>query len=402
MFKRYLEILSLPGAFAFSIAGVLARFPMALVGISTILMIENLYGDYTSAGIVSGMSTIAFAICAPILARLVDKYGQARVMIPSITISVFAMGGVVASALQLAPIWVLTVFSVVAGMTTGSLGALVRARWAHAATATWQIQAAYSLESALDEVVFVIGPVVATLMATNIHPVAGMILAMALALTGGLWFLLQRKTEPPANKTQKVARERSVMLNPAMLVLAVTYIATGTLFGANDLAVIAFTEERSAPGLAGVLLAIFSFGSLVGALAYGARTWRTPLWKLFGIGILAIAIGTSFFVFAGSLLVLAILMVVTGLAIAPTMTNVNTIIQKITPEGRLTEGLTWMSTAMNIGVSIGAALSGRLVDLQGSHGGFLVVIGAAWLMALAAVLGLRTLKRETTKETTGI
>lgn len=399
MLKRYVEILSLPGALKFSVAGVIARFPMALVGISTILMVEGIYGNYAAAGLVSGCSVVAFAVCAPLLARLVDEYGQAKVMIPSILISVTAMVSLVIAALQTAPIWVLIVCAVIAGATTGSIGALVRSRWAYVSTGAWQIQAAYSLESALDELVFVIGPVLATLLATAVHPAAGMILAAVLALCGALWFLSQKGTEPPPNPRQKAIKERSVMANPAMLVLAATFVGAGALFGANDLAVVAFAKERDAAQLAGVILAIFAVGSLTGALFYGARQWKTPLWKLFEIGILALAVGASFFVLAGNLSSLAVIMALTGVVIAPTLTNVNTIVQKITPEARLTEGLTWMSTAMNIGVSLGAAISGPIVDHQGSHGGFLVVIASAWVMVVAALVGLRTLKRETTRAT---
>ncbi|MSS84468.1 MFS transporter [Actinomycetaceae bacterium WB03_NA08] len=397
MFKRYVEILSLPGALAFSLAGVVARFPMALVGISTILMIEQLYGNYASAGVVSGASVISFAVGAPILARLVDSYGQARVMIPSITISALAMSGVIYAAIMRAPLVVLIVLAIVTGLTTGSIGSLVRSRWAKVATEGWQIQAAYSMESAFDELVFVVGPILATFLATSVHPTAGLALTIVLTLAGGYWFLLQKKTEPVPTPRPKDTHERSVMLNPTMIVLAITYMGAGALFGANDLAVVAFTKEHGAASLAGAMLAIFALGSLCGALVYGARTWKMPLWKLFGIGILALAIGASTFVFASSLPILGVVMLVTGLVIAPTMTNVNTIVQRIMPSGRLTEGLTWMSTAMNIGVSIGAALSGPLVDSQGSHGGFLVVIASGWCMAAAAFLGMRVLKKSTTQ-----
>ncbi|MFT0762036.1 MFS transporter [Actinomyces sp. F1_1611] len=395
MFGRYREILSLPGALKFSIAGVFARFPMALVGISIILMVKQLYGNYALAGAVSAAGVISFAVGAPLLSRLVDAHGQARIMVPSLIISGISLSILTVAAMNQADPWILLVTSAIGGATSGSMGALVRARWAFVTDRPGQIQAAYSLEAAFDEVVFVIGPVLATLMATSIHPTAGLWLAVLLVVFGGLWFLSQRKTEPPVIKHDAHVGGRSVMLNPAMIVLALTYVGAGALFGANDLAVVAFTEEHGQPGLAGVLLAVFSFGSLIGALVYGARTWRWPLWKLFGVGVFVLGLGVSTFVFANSLVMLAIIMVLTGLVVAPTMTNVSTVVQRIMPSSRLTEGLAWMSTAMNIGVSIGAGVAGPVVDVQGAHGGFVVVIGSAWLMVLAMALGLRTLRRET-------
>ncbi len=393
MFHAYREILSIPGALRFSVAGVFARFPMALVGISTILLIKILYGNYALAGAVSAAGVIAFAVGTPILSRMVDTYGQARVMIPALIVSASAMGALTALALLHYPAWTLMVAAAIGGGTSGSMGALVRARWAYVTDKPWQIQAAYSMEAALDELVFVIGPVVATLLSTAVHPAAGIWLAIVLVVAGGLWFLSQKSTEPPVSKRQRVRGERSVMLNPVMVVLCLSYVGAGALFGANDLAVVAFTEARGVPSLAGVILAIFALGSLFGALVYGSRTWAWPLWKLLAVGVLALTLGVSTFVFATSLPILALIMLITGLAIAPTMTNVATVVQRIMPPTRLTEGLAWTITAMNVGVSIGAALAGPAVDSSGAKGGFLVAIASAWFMTIAMVFGLRTLRR---------
>lgn len=395
MFNRYREILSIPGALRFSIAGLIARFPMALVGISLILMIKALYGNYALSGAVSAAGVIAFAIAAPILARLVDRYGQAKIMFPSLLVSALALGGLTIAALNLAPPWVLLVLSAIGGATSGAIGAMVRSRWAYVTDKPGQIQAAYSLEAALDEIVFILGPVIATLLSTSVHPAAGLWLTLALIVVGGMWFLSQKETEPPVRPHGEGARGPSVMRNPAMIVLTATFVGVGALFGANDLAVVAFSAERGVPAMAGVLLSVLSVGSLIGALVYGSRTWGWPLWKLFAVGILAVAIGVSTFIFASSIVVLALLMALAGLAIAPTMTNVSTMVQRIVPPERLTEGLTWISTAVNIGISIGAAAAGPLVDVRGSGGGFLVAIAAAWLMVLAAFVGLPTLRKET-------
>lgn len=404
MFKRYGEILSIPGALKFSIAGLLARFPMSLVGISTILMVRALYGEYTVAGIVSAASVIAYAVLAPWLSRLVDQHGQAKVMVPSLIISAASLIAVIFCAINLAPYWVLIILNAIAGGSSGSMGALVRARWAYVTENPSQIQAAYSLEAALDEFAFVVGPVAATTVATMIHPTAGLWLATFLVLFGGLWFLSQRATEPPPRAPLKDGevkeRQPSVMLNPAMIVLAITYLGAGSLFGANDLAVVAFAEMRGAPQFAGILLAIFSFGSLVGALVYGAHTWKWPLWKLYGVGVLALAIGASTFVLAHTMLILAAIMVVTGVVVAPTMTNVNTIIQQIMPKARLTESLAWMSAAMCIGISVGTGVTGSVIDNSGAKAGFLVVVASGWIMALAMGLGLKKLKAETERTLT--
>lgn len=130
-------------------------------------------------------------------------------------------------------------------------------------------------------------------------------------------------------------------------------------------------------------------------MIYGSRSWKQPLWKLFTIGIVLLAVGSSTFLLARNAWVLGLVMMITGFTIAPTFTNAMMIITKIVPKKQLTEGLTWTSTAMNVGTSLGAALGGRSIDAAGSHGGFLLVISAAWVMAVLALLGLKRLKRDT-------
>lgn len=185
----------------------------------------------------------------------------------------------------------------------------------------------------------------------------------------------------------------SVITIPVVVVLALTYIGAGAMFGATDLAVVAFTEKLGVQAMSGVLLGIFAFGSLIAALIYGARTWRSPLWKLFALGIVSLALGASSFLFATNLWMLGLAMVITGLTIAPTMTNVNMLIARAVPDRQLTEGLTWMSTAMNIGVSVGSMLGGVVVDSYSVHGGFLLVVICAWLMVALMLAGLRTVKQ---------
>lgn len=398
MFNRYREVLSLPGALAFSMAGVLARVPMAFIGISTILMVRFIYGSYTLAGLVSAANVIAYAICAPLLSRLVDRFGQAQVMIPSVMISSIAMGGMIVSALNVAPASVLVAFSIVNGATAGSMGAMVRARWACTVKDARQLQSAYAMEAAFDELVFVLGPVIATLLATSVHPTAGLWVALFFMIFGSLAFLVQTKTQPPVNPVKKDQKRTSVMRDPAMIVLALTYIGTGALFGANDLAVVASAEAAGLASIAGVILGAMSLGSLLSALVYGARGWNSPLWKLFILGVGLLAVGVSPFGLAPNLWALAIMMFIAGIAIAPTMTNVNTIVQQIVPPARLTEGLTWMSTAMTFGTSLGSAVGGPVIDHYSYHGGFLVVLGFGWAMFLTAALGYKTLKSRIQKQ----
>lgn len=393
MLNRYREVLSLPGAWQFAVAGILGRAPMSMVGISIILGVRALYDSYSLAGMISAVQVIAFAFGAPILARLVDRYGQMQVMLPSILVSATALIALIFAVANVLNPLVLVGLALIMGATAGSLGALVRARWAHVCENQSQLQVAYAMEAAFDELIFVLGPVAATLLAASVHPLAGLWVSVFFLVFGSLLFLLQRSTQPAVTKPVRGEKKQSVMRSSAMLVLALTFVFTGALFGSVDLSVVAFADEVNMSYMAGIILASMSLGSLVSAIFYGARVWRSPLWKLFFVGVLLFAVGTSTFLFAPNLAVLAALMFMAGLAVAPTMTNVNTIVQRITPPNRLTEGLTWMSTAMTLGVSMGSALTGPAIDTKGHRGGFTLTLVFAWIMVLAALIGLKALRK---------
>ena len=457
--SSYARILSRPGALQFSAAGFLARFPMSMVGISTILTVQSLYGNYTSAGGVSAALVVATAVGAPVLARLVDARGQSRVMLPAVLGSALGMVGMITAAGLRAPLWVLVALALVAGGLGGSMGSLVRSRWTTVLDSPDDIHTAFSLEAALDEVVFVVGPVAATALCTSaaLPVTSGWVAALCLHLGGGLWLLSQRATEPPAHgpgpasalsrsgrsrgraagRDQAAGRDRadaqdrsagqgqaadlahgrgraagagpgpdataphpgpartatSALRHGAVLAVVAVFLGSGALFGANDVTAVAFATEQGRPSSSGLVLAAWALGSLSAALVYGSRTWAWPMWRQFLVGVLALALGASTFILAGSVPVLVVLMLVTGMSIAPTVTVGNHIVQAVTPRDQLTEGLTWVGTAMNVGVSLGSLLAGRLVDTHGSRGGYVLVTVFAWLSVLVALATIGVVRR---------
>ncbi|KQY22961.1 MFS transporter [Cellulomonas sp. Root485] len=393
MLQPYRDVLTRPGALAFSGSGVLARLPMSMVGIGIVLMVSSLYGSYGLAGRVSAVYVIAQALCSPQLARLVDRHGQGRVMRPAVAIAAVGLVGlVVAATLETHEAW-LYVAAVVTGAGIGSFGSLVRARWARVLGADpHRMHTAYSLESALDELVFIVGPVLATLLATGVAPTAGLVVPLVAMLVGGYWFLSLRRTEPPPAPVGSPRPKGSVLRRPGMVVLAIVFVAMGSIFGATDVATVAFAEESGSKGAAGIILAIFALGSLISGLLYGTRTWKRPLYLRFATGMVALAVGVCFFFLVESLVALAAVMFVAGFAIAPTLINGNGLVQDLVPRERLTEGLTWVGTSLGVGVSVGSSVAGAQIDLHGSHAGFLVVVIAAGAAVVATLAALRTLR----------
>ena len=373
MLGTYLDILRYRQSWKFSAAGLVLRMPMSMVGLSTILMVRAEYGNYTLAGAVSAVAIIVMALCAPILARQVDRHGQLRVMGPAWIVSTLSMFGLVAAVFMHAPEWLLFIPAALSGATWGAPGALVRSRWSTILHKPGQLQTAYALESAVDEFVYIVGPVLATVLGTALHPATGLIISIVSLAVGGALFLSRRDSEPAIIPYDPSAPRESVIRKPVVLVMAATYIGMGMTFGAMEVSMVSFTEELGTPALGGILLALFSIGSLTAALVYGARTWRRPTWQLFVIGVIAMAIGMSLFPLAFNVWTMAIVILITG--------------------------LTWMSTSISLGVSLGTAVAGPAIDAIGASGGLFTMSGAGWAMVVLMLIGLPALRKSEAQPT---
>ena len=193
----YAEIFRDHRARRFSAAGVIGRMPMAMLGLGTVLLISARTGHYGVAGSVAASGSLGAALCAPQFARLVDRFGQRRVLMPLCLVFALAVTGLVLAVQLGAPDWVLFLPGILAGASMPVLGPMVRARWSALLAGSPRLHTAFSLESVGDELCYMVGPAVVTLLATQVHPAAGVTAAAALCLTGTLWFASQRDTEPP-------------------------------------------------------------------------------------------------------------------------------------------------------------------------------------------------------------
>ena len=192
----YLEIFRLPGALAFSATGALARTPMAMFGLGTVLLISAITGRYGLAGTVAAAGSIGYAVCAPQAAKLADRFGQHRVLRPLALIFAVCTIIFIGCAELRAPVWALVLSGVAAGASMPSLGSMVRARWSALLGDSPRLHTAFAFESVNDEMIFVVGPVIVTVLATEVYPAAGLALATVLCVIGTLLFAAQRRTEP--------------------------------------------------------------------------------------------------------------------------------------------------------------------------------------------------------------
>jgi hypothetical protein len=311
---------------------------------------------------------------------------------------------VVAFALWGLPAWTLFPPALISGLTGGSPGALVRARWNLVITSPHQLHTAYALESTLDELTFVIGPVAATALSTQVHPAAALVAPIVLGLVGAQLFYSQRATEPPPAPRRDPDADRPpllrrlILLVPGVGSIIAVNLLIGCVFGSIDVSVVAAATGWNVRGASGAVLAVFSLASGVAGFFYGSRAWSSPLTRRFLVGVVTLFVFSAVLPFTSSIAMFAGIGVLVGATIAPTLINGNSLVGRLVPQGRLTEGLSWMGTGIGIGASIGSSVSGGVIDRAGYHGGLITVVCFAALAALVAVGSSGTLRRASARE----
>ncbi|MFD4946951.1 MFS transporter [Streptomyces sp. NPDC058409] len=378
----YRRLLATPGARAFTAGNLLARLPMGMFSVSAVIMIAGSRGSYALAGAVTATGLAATAVVAPWTARLVDRYGQARVAVPATAIAALGSLALLLCVHYGAPAWTLFA-SYAATATTPNTGGMSRARWAHLHRGDpAALHTANSFEQAADELCFMLGPALAALLCAVLFPEAGTLVGAILLMTGVLIFAAQRATEPPvASRTHT----GSPLRTPGMPALLAAFLATGAVFGAMEVVTIARAG--------GAILALQAAGSCVAGLLYGSLRPAADIRRrllgclagmtaLMSLPLLAVSSTDSLLALAGALLP-------AGAATAPTMVTGMTLVQRLTPEGQLNEGMTLAVTALLGGIAAGSATGGWMVEHMGQVTGYVVPVCAAGLALVVAAAGVR-------------
>lgn len=387
--RGYGPLLRTPGALAFSLAGLVGRMPIAMLGIGTVLLVEDRRDSYALAGLVSAAYALGLAGIGPAVSRLVDRRGQRRVLPWALAVSVAGVLAVVLLAGS-APLPVLLVAAAVMSTASSQLGSCVRARWsALLADRPSEVPRAYAWESVVDELVFVLGPLVVVLCAL-VDPAVGLLAALALGVAGTLAFVGQRGTEPPVHPLGD--GHRSAMTSPGLRTLTLSMLFVGVLFGTVEVAMVAFAEERGSTSGAGVLLALVAGGSALAGLAYGALHLTSPLHRRYLLATGFLALGLLPLLLAPSVALMAPAALLAGFAISPTLIASFGLVDVLVPVAARTEGFSWLNSGLGVGVALGFAVSGAVADAHGARTAFLVALGGALASGTVVVAGRRSLR----------
>jgi MFS family permease len=383
---RYRDVLRTPGALAFAIPGVVGRMPMAMLSLALVMLVAAATGSYGIAGAVSAVGALLCAAVTPRVARLADRYGQARVLLPQATVFAGSAAALAMCAVDRAPLWAFFVTGGLSRATMPALGPMVRSRWSRLLGGTGLVDAAYSLEGIADELIFITGPVLVAALAAGFKPVAGLLVTAALSVAGVLGLTWQRCSEPPATPVTRA--QAPVLRSPGLRAVVGMNVCLGALFVAVDLATIAFAQQHCDKAAAGPLLGLYGLGSAIAGVWYGTRHWRMPHAARLTAAVTATVAGIAPLAFIPGIWPMAAAITVAGLGISATLASAYRVAEMSVPDGQRTEALSWLTTAAATGTALGAPLAGRLIDAYGAPAGYLFAF-AAGLAAVAIAVGRR-------------
>jgi len=391
-----MTLFRLPGALKFSIPGLIARMPISMDSLALIFIVVAVSDSYAIAGALSATASIVIALATPHWSRVADRIGQSAMLVRVIPIKVFAFCVFTVLVLNETPVWTWFVAIIITEAFSVNTGGLVRRRWLHVLspdkTTTAEdeqdrhiVNTAYSFEALMDEVVFILGPIIVTACATAIAPAAGIISGIIFLAIGVPLFVMQKDTEPPANPKREVDPHPAVIRNKRVQAVVLPTTLLGGFFGSIAIVTVAFAEARGQAALSGVLLAIWAAGSAVAAILNGVIKWRLTSATRFLIFLFALTILSIPMLFVHSITWLAVALFFNGFAIAPLVINAYGVAEGAVPPDQITETLTWVVAGMPMGGALASALSGQIIDRFGADIAYWVPLGFM-IAACAATL----------------
>lgn len=377
--SSYSSLLKTRGVARIIAAQLVARFPFGMLSLAFLLHIEHIHNSYGLAGLVLAALSIGQAIAGPLTSRMMGVWGMRRVIVLTMLICAIAI-----SVIALVPMTIPATMAValVAGLTMPPIQPAVRTIYPKMVNSK-QLTPLFSLDASAQEIIWVLGPVMTTFVAIQINTVAGIMLAVAFLVVGGTWFV----ASPEVGRV-RIPRSRrrlgAVLSKPAvMLSTVVGFLLVATCAAVEAGVVSAFGHT----GLeAGIVLALFAAGSLVGGLALG----HVPIgpWAM-SRRMLIVFVGMTLAALSQNIIWLSIMLFIAGVGIAPALAVMFSIVSASVKFSETAEAYGWIGTGQLIGAALGSALAGFLIDSQGPVGAFYAAAALALFGFLVPVLGRR-------------
>lgn len=359
---------------------LLARIPIGALSLLIVLAVRETGRSYALAGVASGACALGMAISAPVMGRLMDRLGQTAILLASAAATAVTFVGFALLPAE-APDWASIAVAALCGLALPPVSASVRVIWRSMLDGA-AFNRVVTLDASLQEISFMIGPLVLVTAATQIGAAA------ALAVTGAVWagITVAFGLLPETRAVRGEARTATAsLLGPVrdrgVRTLVIVAIAMGFCIGATELGVVTVAESHDARGYIGVLYGMWSLGSLAGGLFAMRHPTRDPVGRTAAL-LLVVAAATAVLALAPGPAVLGVLLLSAGIANAPLFGTLYTVMADIAPRNVATEAYSLQTAGLTVGIAVGAAVAGAIASADGPRETFLaaalaIVAGAA-------------------------
>lgn len=376
--SAYSSVLRTPGVARIIAAQLTARFPSGMLSLAVLLHIEHVHHSYGAAGLVLAGSSAGQAIAGPLTSRLMGRAGMRPVLAATTTV---CAASILVVALVVMPVPLTIVVSFVSGLAFPPVQSAVRTIYPKLVTSQL-LTPLFSLDASAQELIWIAGPVVITFIATQLTTVIGLVFCAAVMLGGGLWLIVS-----PELGRVRVPRSRrrfgAVLARPVVTLSTIVGMLLIGSCAAVEAGVIAnfqgTTTGASGHGYeSGVVLAIWSCGSLIGGFSFG----HLPLgpWALarrMGLMFAGVAVAGIWL----NPIWMVVFLLICGMGIAPALAAMSAMTSSSVKFSDTAEAFGWISTGQLIGAGMGSAIAGFVIDAHGAQGAF-------WVSGLFALLGL--------------
>jgi MFS family permease len=372
----YTDLLRTPGVARIIAAQLTARIPSGMLSLAFLIHIERIFDSYGAAGLVLAATSVGQAIAGPLTSRWMGRFGMRPVLIVTLVI---CATGIFIVGFALLPLWAYMLTGLIVGLSTPPIQPAVRTIYPKMVTGK-QLTPLFSLDASAQEIIWVTGPFITVVLATQVSPVVAIAVAGGFLMGGGVWFIASPEVGkvriPPSRRKLGV-----VMKNRAVLLATVCgFLLIGSAASVEVGVVAVFGEGGTE---AGILFGLWAIASLVGGLSMG----HLPIgpWALarrFAI----VVVGMAMAPFALEFWWLALALLVAGIGIAPVLAVMFAIVSASVKFSDTAEAYGWLGTGQLIGAALGSAIAGFLIDGLGPIGGFWAAIAFAVAGLLVAVL----------------
>ncbi|GAA1019729.1 MULTISPECIES: MFS transporter [Amycolatopsis] len=383
----YRAALTAPGSRGPVIASILARLPIAMIGISALLYVQRETGSFAAAGLVSASSLAGVSVGAVVQGRLIDRFGPSRPLLIVVSVFALSMASLAVAIEAHLPTFALIPLAAATGLSEPMVGSASRALWTKILPEGPARNAALSYEAISMEVFFILGPGIAGLLITAPWAGTGMVVGSITMVTGAVLFALNPTVRAwgPAPKAKTPLL--GALASPGMRTLALAALGFGMVIGFVEVAVPAAATESGHPSLSGLLLSAWSLSSVAFGVAYSLHPWPRRLGLRLPVLLGGFGAFVALLALPSSLWALALLMLLAGAMITPQSTTHSAAIEVVAPRGTAAEAFGWVLTAVTLGLAAGQSVSGYLVEHSGTAAAFLAagvagvaLAGVVWLL----------------------